>query len=108
MWQRSGLVSGAILWLSIAQAVAQQTPQPSPSQWYGPWWADGYGWPFWWMCPVMMLVMLAVVAGIILARRRTADGHRASLQILAERFARGEIQKEEYQEKKAAILAGSR
>jgi uncharacterized membrane protein len=54
----------------------------------------------------MMLVMLAVVAGIILARRRSGDGHRASLQILAERFARGEIQKEEYQEKKAAILEG--
>jgi putative membrane protein len=106
MWQRLGLVSGAILWLLIAQAVAQQTPPPSPPQWYGPWWADSYGWPFWWMCPVMMLVMLAVVAGIILARRRSGDGHRASLQILAERFARGEIQKEEYQEKKAAILEG--
>ena len=105
MWQRSGLVSGTILWLLIAQAVAQQT-QPSPPPWYGPWWAGSTGWPFWWMCPVMMLVMLAVVAGIILARRRSHDGHRASLQILAERFARGEIQKEEYQEKKAAILAG--
>jgi uncharacterized membrane protein len=54
----------------------------------------------------MMLVMLAVVAGIILARRRSGDRHRAPLQILAERFARGEIRKEEYEEKRAAILAG--
>ena len=106
MWRRSGLVSGSILWLPIAQAMAQQTQPPSPPQWYGPWWAYGTGWPFWWMCPLMMLVMLAVVAGIILARRRSGDGRHASLQILSERFARGEIQKEEYQEKKAAILAG--
>jgi putative membrane protein len=106
MWQRSGLVSGAILGLLVAQAVAQPAPSPSSPQWYGPWWADGTGWPFWWMCPLMMLVMLAVVAGIILARRRSGDRHRAPLQILAERFARGEIRKEEYEEKRAAILAG--
>jgi uncharacterized membrane protein len=105
MWPRLSLVAGAILWLPIAQAVAQPAQLPPP-QWYGPRWADAYGWQFWWMCPLMMLVMLAVVAGIVLARRRSGDGRHASLQILAERFARGEIHKEEYQEKKAAILAG--
>ena len=34
-----------------------------------------------------------------------APSHSA-LQILNERFARGEIQKDEYAEKKAAILSG--
>jgi putative membrane protein len=104
----------------VAKAAAQQA-QPTPPQWYGPgpWhmWSDGYGWQFWWICPLMMLIVLGVVAAILLARRHPGEGfgHFASpwhgsshsaLQILSERFARGEIQKEEYQEKKTAILSG--
>jgi uncharacterized membrane protein len=63
----------------------------------------------------MMLVMLGVIAVIILMRRRANGGHwtppwhgspHSALQILGERFARGEIQKEEYEERKAAILSG--
>jgi uncharacterized membrane protein len=34
------------------------------------------------------------------------DPSHSALQILNERYARGEIQKDEYTEKKAAILSG--
>jgi uncharacterized membrane protein len=36
------------------------------------------------------------------------DPTHSALQILNERFARGEIQKEEYTEKKAALMSGGR
>jgi putative membrane protein len=105
-------------------ALAQTQPPtaPQPPQWYGPgpWWmwGDGYGWQYWWICPLMMLFMIVVFAAIFFAVRRSwgdgshhwgppgrSPGH-AALQILGERFARGEIQRDEYEEKKAAILAG--
>jgi putative membrane protein len=110
----------AILALSVAQAVAQQTQQQQIPPWSGPGlggWGDGYayGWSFWWMCPMMMLIMVAVMAIVMLARRHGGRGGlalpwqgsaRSSLQILSERLARGEIQRDEYEEKKAAILSG--
>jgi putative membrane protein len=106
---------------------------PAPPQdyyWHGPWhqmWGDGYGWHFWWMFPMMMLCMIVFFAVIFFLARglcgRGLCGHgchhwgppsqmwgsdpsHSALQILNERFARGEIQKDEYAEKKAAILSG--
>jgi putative membrane protein len=84
-------------------------------------WGDGYGWHFWWMFPLMMLCMIVIFA-VIFFLARGFCGHgchhwglpsrmwgapsHSALQILNERFARGEIQKDEYAEKKAAILSG--
>ena len=121
--------------LTPLQAVAQQTQPPNtpPSpEWYwrpGPWhmWGDGYGWQFWWMGPLMMLFILIVCIAVLyflFARHSSAGmshhwgppwhtGDRmwsppthSALQILNERFARGEIQKDEYEDKKATILSG--
>lgn len=97
---------------------------------YGPWdhmWGGGYGWHFWWMFPMMMLFMVIAFAVIFfLARgfcghgfrhwgppshmmdRSWGDSGYSTIQILNERFARGEIQKDEYTEKKAAILSSGR
>ncbi len=111
------------------QAMAQQAQEPivrPPYYGYGPW-HMGYagGAPFWWMFPMMLLFFL-VVCGVIFLFARGSFGHgghfygphwhapdrfpgdpsRSALQILNERFARGEIQKEEYEEKKAALLSG--
>jgi putative membrane protein len=103
------------------QALSQTQPPnaPQPPQWPGPWWMwGGGGWQYWWICPLMMLFMIVVFAAIFFAVRGSrGDGsHRweppwrgpshSALQILSERFARGEIQREEYEEKKAAILSG--
>lgn len=114
------------------RAVAQQAqPTAAPPQWYwgpGPWhmWGDSYGWNFWWMGPVMMILMMLACAAVIyflFAHRRAGGGMRhggmpwhmgdrmsgppthSALQILNERFAKGEIQKEEYEDKKSTILS---
>jgi len=109
----------------VLEAIAQ-TQQPTAPQgynWPGPWhmWNDGYGAPFWRMFPMMMLFFLIVCAVIFFFARGICAGgshhwgphawndpSQSALQILNERFARGEIQKEEYAEKKAAILSGGR
>jgi len=111
------------------QAVAQAQQQPSPPQNYygpGPWHMGGYGydggWPFWGMFPMMLLFLVLLVLVIaFLARgfmstrhhwtpmsQDWADPTHSALQILNERFAKGEIQRPEYDEKKAAILSGAR
>ena len=115
-------------------AIAQQTPPPAgppqpPWNWPGPWHMWGGCWGFWWICPLIMLLVIIVCLGIFLLGRRSGGGgpHHwgpsahmmyrpwgpghswgdptySALQVLNERFAKGEIQKEEYEEKKAAIL----
>lgn len=109
------------------QAFAQQsTPQPAP-EYYGPgpWqmWDYGYGWHVWGMLP-MMIFFFVLACIVIFAVTRMSCGrgpHRwgpmnmpgndpthSALEILNERFARGEIQKDEYTEKKSAILSEGR
>ncbi len=91
--------------------VAQSTQSPSEWNWPGPWhmmW--GGGWGFWWIFPLFMMFMIMMC---VLFMMRGPWGHRhhsgtdatsSALQVLNERFAKGEIKKEEYEEKKAAIL----
>ena len=107
------------------QAIAQQAAPQPPQGYYGagPWhmWSYGYGWHFWWMFPFMMLLFLVACGAIILFVFRSGYGPRhwganqpwgdptySALQILNERFARGEIQKDEYTEKKTTIQSGGR
>ena len=97
------------------QAIAQQTSPTAPlppqgSYWPGPWhmWSQGYGW-HWWIGPPMMMLFFVIACAVVLLFARSArsasDRGRSAMQILNERFARGEIQKDEYEAKKAAILA---
>jgi putative membrane protein len=102
---------------------AQQAPA-TEQYWPGPWHMWSGGWGFWWIFPLLMcVVMIAACLGVFLLMR--AGGHaphgwmprhmmgpwgdptHSALQILNERFAKGEIQKQEYEDKKAAILSGS-
>ena len=108
------------------QAIAQTQQQPTapPQNYYGlgPWhmmW--GYeGWPFWGMFPMMLLflVLFCVVAFFFVRgcmgrmhhwgpSQPWGDPTHSALQILNERFAKGDIQKEEYNERKTAIISGS-
>jgi putative membrane protein len=116
------LVPTFIVVMQPLQALAQAQPPTTPQtpQWYGPgpWmmWGDGYGWQYWWICPLVMIFMIAVLAVALLMMRSSGGGahrwdapwrspSRSALQILSERFARGEIHRDEYEEKKAAILS---
>ena len=97
------------------QAIAQQpTAPPQNYYWPGPWHM------MWGMFPMMVLFLILVCVVVFFFARGCMGGmHRwgpsqswgdpthSALQILNERFAKGEIQKEEYNERKAAILSGA-
>lgn len=76
---------------------------------YGPW--DG-GWGFGMML-VMLLFLALIVVGIVFVVRSFSDGGRTTprsgnraLDILDERLARGEIDREEYEERDALSPKG--
>ena len=96
----------SILWGASA-AWAQQT-----GSFYGSHMWDGGAWMF--FGPLMMLVFIAaiVVAVVFLVRWLGASGHgmashtppgKTPVDILKERFARGEIDKEEFEERRRAL-----
>lgn len=113
--------------LMAAPACAQQGPVSPPQiiPWGGPhMWADGYGWPMFLGGPFMMIVTLIAfiwAMRLLFGHARWRDEYRhgmrgdtlermghdanvSALRILNERFARGEIQKDDYEDKKAALL----
>jgi|SRR5690348_5638846 putative membrane protein len=92
---------------SIASA---QAAQPA-YDWPGPWhmmWAGGWGWGFGWIFPLLMIVMIGVcffmMARMLSAHHERGDGS-AALRILSERFAKGDISREEFEEKRAVLGA---
>jgi len=122
-------VLAVIVLIEPLQAIAQQTAPLPPQDYYGPgpWhmWNGAYTGHFFWMFPLMMLFFVLVCGAILLFARRPGghglhcwggpahmmnqpggDPSHSALQILNERFARGEIQKEEYAERKATLLSG--
>jgi putative membrane protein len=99
------------------QAIAQQPAAP-PQNYYWP--GPMHMMWGWGMFPMMLLfLVLFCVVAFFFARGCMGGMHRwgpsqswgdpthSALQILNERFAKGEIQKEEYNERKAAILSGA-
>lgn len=105
------LLSALPLLGSPALALAQAT-QPDPYDWrgWGPWHMWG-GWGFWWIFPLLMMVFFALCVFFML-RMSWGHGHArgdhagSALQILSERFAKGEISKEEFEEKRS-VLGGT-
>jgi putative membrane protein len=72
--------------------------------WWSDWWG-GYG-PAPWMFfgPVMMLLFIAacVAVGYLVMRSGAARGGRA-MEILEERYARGEIDQAEFEERRRLL-----
>ncbi len=110
-------VLGIGAWLaSSSLAVAQQAQSP----YYGSHMWDG-GWHGWFFGPIMMIVFiaLAVVVVVLLVRWLGGPGHgyghgqggahhaaptgKTPLDILKERYARGEIDKEEFEERRRVL-----
>lgn len=98
---------GAVL-VDSSLVFAQQTPDPT----YGPhMWGAWHGWFF---GPVMMIMFIAVAVVIVTLLVRRFGGFglggpgpqsqtMSPLDILKERFARGEIDKEEFEERRRVL-----
>lgn len=83
------------------------------AQWGGPGWGVGpgmMGWGMGWLMPIIMVAFwIAVIVGIIFLirwlvtstgpRTRGAGSENSALEILKKRYARGEIKREEFEEK---------
>jgi putative membrane protein len=61
-------------------------------------------WGGWWIFPLLMMILM--IAACVFLMSRMMGGHRpgsvsrSALQLLSERFAKGEISKEEFEEKR--------
>ncbi len=76
---------------------------------YGMGWGMGWGWPgmmLFWLIPLLVVIVLAATAVKYLSSRGARsdaglheDRNRA-LEVLEERYARGEINREEYLQKR--------
>jgi len=71
------------------------------------WWSNGWGWGGWLLMVFTMVAVWGFVAWLVVTLIRPPDsrsGRRPDAQdILAERFARGEIDEEEFTRRKAAL-----
>lgn len=74
------------------------------------------GWHGWFMGPIMMIVFLAIAVAVVVlivrwlggsahgsAGSTAAPERKQAIDILKERYARGDIDKEEYEEKRKVI-----
>ena len=69
----------------------------------------GPGWFGWWMPLAWLVFLVLVVAGVVLLLRRPeGDGRSDARRILEERFARGEIDEEEYRRRLETLLGSRR
>jgi putative membrane protein len=98
--------------LAAAIAAASIAAAPALAQPYGPGMMGGYGYGY---GPIHLVVwavvLIAIVAGVVwLVRTRSgaaagnAARRSAGLDVLEERYARGEINRDEYLEKKKDLL----
>jgi putative membrane protein len=105
---RKSLIAMGALLASIAPASAQQD--------YGPWrmheWM-GWGWGGMFLGPLFMIFWIAVLVAVVVLVLRwlgvrslgTGSSPRTSREILDERYARGEIEREEYLRRRQDIDA---
>jgi putative membrane protein len=68
----------------------------------------GWGGGLWWIFPMLMVIFMIALCVFMARMQWHSHGHRdhgsPALQVLGERFARGEITKEEFEEKRAILV----
>ena len=106
----------AVLFLCTGMALLRSSPvlaQQQPGPGYGHYMWNG-GWHGWFFGPIMMIVFIAVavVVVVLLVRWLGGPGHgsphhqpqtRTPLDILKERFAQGDIDKEEFEARRRVL-----
>ncbi|MFQ5773728.1 MAG: SHOCT domain-containing protein [Kiloniellaceae bacterium] len=111
---RSYVWVGAALGASTAPLRAALAQAPQGHDWYGPAWHGGWFGMF--FGPLMMIVFIAVIVvlAVLAVRWLGGAGHgpaagprgaagKTPLEILEERFARGEIDKDEFEERRSML-----
>lgn len=77
------------------------------------WWYDGWSWWGWLLMSVGMVAFWGLVAWVVVTLVRSPGSPAASprpsaQQLLAERFAKGEIDEDEYRARLEALRSGPR
>ncbi len=116
-WRSLAAAGGAAALTALAAggAAAQQQGEPYYGYGYGRHMMDG-GWFGWIAGPIMMILFIAVAVGAVVLVVRWLGGGpagggagagtpqgRTALDILKERYARGEIDKEEFEERRRVL-----
>ena len=110
---RKYMTVGMAAWLALLGSSTAAWAQQQGPQNYSPHMWDG-GWHGWFFGPIMMIVFIAVavVVVVLLVRWLGGSGHgavsyapsgKAPLDILKERFASSEIDKEEFEERRRVL-----
>jgi putative membrane protein len=100
--------TSALLFPAVVLAQAPSAPYSDWRDWPGPW--HMMGWGFGWIFPLLMMAFVIALCVFFMTRMFAGHGHSrgdhaaSALQLLNERFARGEISKEEFEEKRAILV----
>lgn len=106
---KNRLVAGLAFALASPAPALAQAAQGAPYGWrdWGPW--HMWGWGLWWVFPLLMMIVMVALCVFFMARMPWGHGHSdanqtgSALRILTERFARGEISKEEFEDRRSAL-----
>jgi len=114
------LALNSLVFASYVYAADQFSSQTYPCSW----WYGMHGHAFWWIFPLMFFVMMLVIFILMMRKGMSCmwrdrkmcepifrdtvnesfgEPSESALEILNKRYAKGEIDKKEYEEKKAAI-----